>query len=112
MAGGVHHVDAHAPPFDGGALRQDGNAALALLIHGIHGPFGNILLGVKNAALTQQGINQGRLAVVNMGDNGNIAQVQGLGALFYSIWMAFRFAESGAAAPGKLTARSRRGGAV
>ncbi len=69
-----------AVPQDRGALGQDGDAAFALLIVGVHGAFCGRLIGAEQARLGEQGVDHGRLAVVNVGDDGDVAQVHfGLG---------------------------------
>ncbi len=84
VAGGVDDVDAGlaslAVPQDGRALGQDGDAPLALLVVGVHGTFRGRLIGAEDARLGQEGVNHGRFAVVNVGDDGDITQVHfGLG---------------------------------
>ncbi len=58
---------------DGGVLRQDGDAALALEVGVVHRPLGDALIGSENAALMHEGIDERGLAVVDVGDDGDIA---------------------------------------
>ena len=74
MAGGVHDIDAVIVPFDRGILGQDGNAALALLVIAIHDQFRAFIATVKGAGLTQQLVNHRGFTMVNVGDDGDIAQ--------------------------------------
>ena len=57
----------------GAVFGGNGDTPFALQIHVVHQPFGNLLAFAKQTALTEHGIHQGGFAVVNMGDNGNIA---------------------------------------
>ena len=81
VAGGVDDVDAGlarlAVPEHRGALGQDGDAALALLIVGVHGAFGVRLIGAERTRLGEQLIDQGGLAVVDVGDDGDVAKGHG-----------------------------------
>ena len=81
VAGGVDNIDAGAVPFDRGALGQDGDAALALQVVGIHGALLHVLVFAHRAGLLEQLVDQRGLAVVDVGDDGDIADVHRLGAL-------------------------------
>ena len=59
---------------DGAVLGQDGDAALALKVVRVHGALGDLLVLAERARLLQQAVDQGRLAMVDMGDNRDIAQ--------------------------------------
>src|SRR5690606_15148532 len=72
-------VDGDALILDGGVLGEDGDAALAFELVRIHHPLGHLLVGAENAALVQQGVDQGRLAVVDVGDDGDVADVGSAG---------------------------------
>ena len=63
-----------------GAFGQDGDAALALLIVGIHGALGHVLVLAHRAGLLQQLVDQRGLAMVDMGDDGDVADIHGLDA--------------------------------
>ena len=73
VAGCVHDVDLHIVIEDGGVLGQNGDAALALQVIGVHDPLDDVLIGAESAALLQHSVNQRGLAVVNVGDNGDVA---------------------------------------
>ena len=81
MARRVHGVDARAVPFDRGAFGQNGDAALALLVVGIHGALGHVLVLAHRAGLLEELVHQGGLAMVDMGDDGDVADFHGLWAL-------------------------------
>ena len=74
VAGGVDQVDLHALPDDGGRLRQDGDAALALLVVRIHHTVDDGLMGSERAGGAQQRIDEGGLAVVDVRDKGDVSQ--------------------------------------
>ena len=67
---------------DGGVLGQDGDAALALEVVVVHHPLGHPLVRAEGAALVQQRVDQRGLAVVDVGDDGDVAaeRVGDLGA--------------------------------
>jgi hypothetical protein len=79
VAGRVHQVEDVGPcrPWPVGqphGLRLDGDAALALDIHGIE----HLLLHLARrqaAGLLDQPVGQRRFAVVDMGDDGEVADV-------------------------------------
>ena len=73
VARGIHNVDLVVFIVHGGVLGQNGDAALTLQIAGVHDPLHSGLILPVNAALLQHFVNQGRLAVVNVGNNGNIS---------------------------------------
>jgi hypothetical protein len=80
MTGRVDEVDLDlADAFgrvpDGRVLGQDRDPALALLVHGVHHPVGDFLMSGERARLAQQGVDEGRLAVVDVSDDGDVAQV-------------------------------------
>ncbi len=58
---------------DGGVLGENCDAALALQFVRVHDPFDVMLVGAKRAALLQHGVDQRGLAVVDVRDDGDIA---------------------------------------
>ena len=56
-----------------GGLGEDGDAALAFQFVGIHHAVGHLLVGAEDAALVQHGVHQRGLAVVDVRDDGDIA---------------------------------------
>ena len=74
VAGGVDDVDLHVAVADGGVLGQDRDALLALQVHGVHDPVGDLLVGAERAGLAEHGVDQRRLAVVDVGDDGDVAE--------------------------------------
>ena len=74
VAGGINDVDAVSVPINGRAFGQNGDAALFFQIAFVHGPFHHSLVGAKGSTLTQNRIHQGCFSMVNVGNNGNVAQ--------------------------------------
>ena len=74
VPGGVDDVDAGVLPLDRGDLGEDGDAALALDVVGVHGAFGHALVFAELAGLLQQAIHQRGLAMVNVRDDRDVAQ--------------------------------------
>ncbi len=72
VSGGVHDIDAVILPADGGILGQDGDAALLFQVVGVHDPFHGPKALSQGARLHQQLVHQGGLAVVDVGDDGDI----------------------------------------
>jgi hypothetical protein len=56
----------------GGVLGQDGDALFSLQIHRVQNALLNGLADSKGSGLPKHGVNKGRLAMVDMGDNGNV----------------------------------------
>ena len=81
MAGRVDDVDARPLPLHRGAFGEDGDAALALQVVGVDRPLHHLLIGAKRAALAQQLVDQRGLAVVDMRDDGDVADVHGRGRM-------------------------------
>ena len=75
MAGGVHDVEADALVGDAGLLGEDGDAALALEVHGVHDAVHDHLVDAEGAGLAEHGIHQGGLAVIDMRHDGDVAHV-------------------------------------
>ena len=81
VAGSIHDIDLdglagdRVRDGDGGVLGQDGDAALAFEVIGIHHALGHLLVVAEGMRLAQQPVHQGGLAVVDVGDDGNIAEI-------------------------------------
>src|SRR5574340_526784 len=79
VARGVDDVDVGALPAHRAVLCQDRDAALALEVVAVHHPLGDLLVVAEGAALAQQLVDQGRLAVVDVGDAREVADRAGHG---------------------------------
>ncbi len=75
VARGIDDVDAVIVPGDRGVLRQDGDPALALLVIGIHHPLGQLLVRGELAGLAQELVDQRGLAMIDMGDDGDVSEL-------------------------------------
>ena len=75
VAGGVDDVDLHPAPAHGRVLGQDGDALLALEVARVHDPVGQLLVGAEGAGLAQHGVDERRLAVVDVGHDGHVPDV-------------------------------------
>ena len=71
----VDDVDARAGPDDRGHLGEDGDAALALEVVRIHGALRHALILAEGARLLEQPVDKGGLPMVDMGDDGDIAEL-------------------------------------
>ena len=82
MARGVDQVDLDVAELDRSILGEHGDTALTLQLIGIHDEGAGRLGVPKDHALLQQSVDEGRLAVVDVGDDGDVSQVManGLGA--------------------------------
>ena len=74
----VHDVDLHVLVVDGRVLGHDGDALLALEVDRVHDPLGHVLVGAEDAGLPQHGVHQGGLAVVDVRDDGDVADIGAL----------------------------------
>ena len=82
VAGGVDDVDGdglavgrRAVVEHRGVLREDGNTLFALQVTGVHHAFFHVSVGGKRVRLLQHGVDEGRLTVVNVGHNSNVAEI-------------------------------------
>ncbi len=75
VAGRVDDVDPRALPLDRGAFGKDRDAALALQIVAVHRALGDGLVVPEGAGLLQQFVDQRGFAMVDMGDDGDIAKI-------------------------------------
>jgi len=56
-------------------LGEDRDALLALQVVRVHDPLVDVLVGTKRARLPKKRVDEGRLAVVDVGNDRHIAQV-------------------------------------
>jgi hypothetical protein len=75
VAGGVDDVDLDVAVRDGGVLGEDGDAALALQVVAVHHARLRDLVGAEALGLLEHGVHEGGLAVVDVGDDGDVADV-------------------------------------
>ncbi|KAG1254888.1 hypothetical protein G6F68_010635 [Rhizopus microsporus] len=81
VAGGVDDVDPVLDagllvfPGDGGVLGQDGDAAFLFLVVAVHHALGEDGALGQGAGLLQELVDQGGLAMVDVGDDGDVAKI-------------------------------------
>src|SRR5262249_52393597 len=81
-------------PLHRGGLGEDGDAALAFEIVGVHRPLGNLLVLAERAGLLQQAVDEGGLAMVDVGDDGDVAEVHGVLLVSIGQWFWRDLAEN------------------
>ena len=75
VAGRIDDVDADVLPHDRGRLGENSDAALAFEVVRIHHPLGDALVVAERARLLQEPVDERRLAVVDVGDDGDVAEL-------------------------------------
>ena len=75
MARRVHDVDLRVLVPHGRVLGHDGDAPLPLQVDIVHDPFLDPFIVPEGAALAKQGVHERGLAVVNVGDDGDVSDV-------------------------------------
>jgi uncharacterized membrane protein YgcG len=75
VARGVDDVDFDPLERDCRVFRQDRDPPLLLQVVGIHDPLFNHLIVAKHFGLAQHGVDERRLAVVDVRDDGDVAHV-------------------------------------
>ena len=78
VAGRIDDVDHDVAVLDAGVLGQDGDSALPFLRVRVHDQIGDLLIGAEDVAIAQHGVDEARLAVVDVRDDGDVAEM-GLG---------------------------------
>ena len=111
MAGGVDDVDLDALILTGAVFGQDGDAALALDVAGVHHAVGHLLVGTERAGLLEHLVDQRGLAVVDVGDDGNVAKIFPNHSSLYSLFAVVSVLSSGRGAPDAHTVYIVRPGA-
>ena len=74
MSGRVDDIDAVVAPGDRRVLGQNRDAAFLFLVVGIHHALGEHGAFAERAGLLEQTIDEGGLAMVDVGDNGDVAE--------------------------------------
>src|SRR4029450_10389935 len=71
----VDDVDSITVPMKSRVFRADGDSLLALEIHRVHHALLDLLIGAKGPRLAQELINQRRLAMINVRNDGYITDL-------------------------------------
>ena len=90
MPGGVDDVDVGALPLDRAVLREDRDAALAFEVVAVHHALCDLLVLAEGAALAQQLVHERGLAVVDVGDDGDVANLSGHGVVLLACVLSSR----------------------
>ncbi len=75
VSGRVHDVEPDVPVVDGRLLGQDRDALLALEVARVHDPVDDGLVGAERARLAEHRVDERGLAVIDVGDDRDVAQV-------------------------------------
>ena len=78
VAGGVDNIDFIIFEENAGMFRENGDPALFFLVIAVHDPFRDLFVVPKNVRLAQEAVQHGGFTVVDVGDDGNIADFFGL----------------------------------
>ena len=73
----VHETDRLVLVVDGRVLGSNGDAPFALQIIGVEDTVIHLLIRTKDIRLLQHAVKQGRLAMIDVGDDGDISQIVG-----------------------------------
>jgi hypothetical protein len=79
MAGGVDYVDLGVAVEHRGVLGGDRDAALAFEIHRVHDAVGDLFMRREGVALTEQPVDESGLSMVDVGDDGDVADFHSAG---------------------------------
>src|SRR5439155_5638992 len=71
----IDDVDLDIPKTNGGVLGQDRDAFFTLQIHRIEDAFGHSLVLPERSGLPEHRVDKGRLAVVDVGDDGYVTEI-------------------------------------
>jgi hypothetical protein len=75
VAGRVHDIDFGVVEKERGVFGEDGDAAFALEIVGIHDALDEFLIGAEDAGLAEHGVYESGFAVVDVSDDSDIADL-------------------------------------
>ena len=73
----IHETDRLVLVVDGRILRRNRDAPLTLQIIGVENTIVHLLIGTEDIRLLQHAVEEGRLPVIDVGDDGNVAELGG-----------------------------------
>jgi len=91
VARGVDDVDVGVAVLDRAVLGQDGDAAFFFDIPRVHDAFADLLVFTEGAGLAQELVDEGGLAVVDVGDDCNVADGAGHGVGYRKVLVNPKF---------------------
>ena len=71
----VDDVELHVADADGRVLREDRDPLLALEVDRVHDALVHVLVRAEGAGLPEQGVDERRLAVIDVGDDRDVAEI-------------------------------------
>ena len=91
VAGCIDQVDLGVVVADGGVFREDGDPLLALQVVRVHQPLGDDGVGLlaDGVRLPEEGVDERRLPVVDVRDDGEVAKVRLRQVRFFAWGVAF-----------------------
>ena len=104
----VDDVDLRVAVADGRVLREDRDALLALEVHRVHDALGHVLVLAERARLPEHRVDERRLAVVDVRDDRDVADVGAGGHRDRTVAARPRRATSAACPWGRAMRRVRR----
>ena len=72
VAGGVDDIDLVVVIVESGVLGKNGDAALSFEVVRVHDAVGDGFVGAEGAGLAEHGVDEGGLAMVDVGDDGDV----------------------------------------
>ena len=75
VSGSINNIDFNTAIDNGRIFSQDGDSALTLLVVRIHDEFAHLLVLAEDMALLEQAIYQRRFTMVDVSNNGDIANI-------------------------------------
>jgi hypothetical protein len=84
VAGRVDDVHLRLADLDSRVLGEDRDPLLALEVQRVHHPVGDVLVGAERAGLPEQGVDERRLAVVDVGDDRDVPEVVAAGGALWA----------------------------
>ncbi|MNL09801.1 hypothetical protein D3C87_1305750 [compost metagenome] len=77
MARSVHDIDVRAVVFDSTVLREDRDPAFLFQVVRVHHALNHLLVFAEGTCLAQELVDQGGLAMIDVGDDGDVTDGAG-----------------------------------